>query len=325
MKSQKKVKRVFLLVRLVLSTIIVLGAAGPVLATTFEGTTVLTFAPPNPITLSGVGVTDVTFTTETTSGASASVISAGKIQIQMAVDEYGNPVPAADAYDWESLNGAGSSPDASGFTTLEVDLDALGFECGTVAGFRAHYIGNPDRPGGDKVSNHFSEPPVDLTVACECPCDLTETAFAYDAVLGTCFLDIDGLNADRWGWTIGPLAEGDYIFDIYAGAGQCDIENGALVGELLVSYSSGTATITYVMDSCRILTETHLYIGSDPLPTKDDKPTVAPGQYGNTHDGDDAPNAESDQYVIDGLSGDVYLIAHAVVCMEPELVPLDAQ
>ena len=315
MKSQNKVTKCLLLAMLVLSTTIVLAAPAPVLAVTYTGTTTLTFSA-NPANLSGDSAADVTITTTTTAaGAPQALIDAGKVMIQLATDGLGNPVPAGSVVAWVALNAPGQNP-VSGITTLDVDLDALGFVCGTVGGFRAHYVTGGGR---DKVDTHFSAP-VDLTAACECACEATETAFAFDADLGTCFLDIVGLNANRWGWTIGPLAEGDYTFDIYAGAGQCDIEKGLLVGQLLVSYSGGTATVTYVMDSCRTLKETHLYIGSDILPTKNGEPTVAPGQYGNSHDGEEAPDAESDQYVIGGLTGDIYLIAHAVVCVEAEPV-----
>ncbi len=320
MKSQNKATKRLLSAMLVFSAIIVLAPPAPVLATNYAGTTTLVFSA-NPATLSGDSTPDVTITTTTTApGASAALISAGKIMIELATDELGNPVPAASVVAWVALNDPGVSPDESGVTTLAVDLDALGFVCGTVGGFRAHYVTGG---GKDKVDTHFSDE-VDLTVECDCECEATETAFAYDASLGTCFLDIAELNSNRWGWTIGPLAEDNYTFDIYAGAGQCDIDNGLLVGQLHVSYASGTATVTYDMDSCRILTETHLYIGSDILPVGEDgEYTVAPGQYGNIHDGEDSPNAESDQYVIEGLSGDIYLIAHAVVCVEPEAV--DAQ
>lgn len=237
--------------------------------------------------------------------------------IELATDGVGNPVPAASSVvTWVALNSPGVNPDGSGVTTLDVDLDAVKFVCGTVGGFRAHYVTGG---GSNKVGTHFSTP-VDLTAACECPCEATETAFAYDADLGTCFLDIDGLNANRWGWTIGPLAEGDYTFDIYAGAAQCDLDKGTLVGQLLVSYSGGTATVTYVMDSCRVLKQTHLYVGSDPLPTHNGEPTVAPGQYGNQHGTEAEPiDDETDTYTIEGLSGEIYLIAHAVVCVEAEL------
>ena len=43
----------------------------------------------------------------------------------------------------------------------------------------------------------------------------TETAFAYSETYSDCFLNY-GFN--RWGWTNGPLTEGSYSFDIYAGA-----------------------------------------------------------------------------------------------------------
>jgi len=325
MKSQKKV-RSFSLMQLVLamlmvSVIIVLTAPVPVLAqpgTTYPGTTILDFSD-NPAILSGDGAIDVTITTTTTAtGALQELIDDGRVTIQLATDGLGNPVPAAEVVDWIALNAPGQNP-VIGVTTLDVDLDVLGFDCGTVGGFRAHYVTGGGR---DKVGTHFSDA-VDLTSVCDCPCDETESAFAYDELLGICFLDIPDLTPDRWGWTIGPLDEGEYEFEIWAAAGQCELSNGILVGTLRVVYADGTATVTYLMDTCRILTETHLYIGDDILPTHNDKPTVAPGHYGNIHDGDEALNAEFDQYVIDGLSDEIYLIAHAVVCVEPEPEPVD--
>jgi len=315
MKRQNEFRKPLMAVMLTLSTIILLIASAPLSAapgTTYSGTTVVSFSA-NPATLSEDSDPDVTVTTTTTAtGAPQALIDAGKVMIQLATDGSGNPVPAGPGVTWVVLNAPGQNP-VSGVTTLDVDLDALGFVCGTVAGFRAHYVTGG---GSNKVDTHFSAP-VDLTVQCDCSCEATETAFAYDATLGTCFLDMDpGFN--RWGWSIGPLVAGEYEFPIYAAAGQCDTSKGMLVGQLLVSYSGGTATVTYDMDSCRTLTETHLYVGSVPVPTgPNGEYTVAPGQYGNIHDGEEAPNAESDQYVINGLSGEIYLIAHAIVCVEP--------
>jgi len=295
-----------------MALILLAALATLALAVNYTGTTIVTFSA-NPATLSGDSAPDVTITSTTTaSGAPEALIDAGKVVIQLATDGAGNPVPAASVVTWVALNAPGQNP-ASGVTTLDVDLDALGFICGTVAGFRAHYVTGG---GQDKVDTHFSTP-VDLTAVCECECEATESAYAYSGTLGTCFMD---LGFSNWGWSIGPLAPGEYVFPIYAGAGQCDLGNGTLVGQLLVSYADGTLTATYDMDSCRTLLETHLYVGSLPVPIgPDDDPTVAPGQYGNIHDGEEAPNAESDGFVVSGLSGDVYLIAHATVCV-PESV-----
>jgi hypothetical protein len=136
-----------------------------------------------------------------------------------------------------------------------------------------------------------------------------ETAFAYGESLANCFIE-DGFS--RWGWTNGPLAEGSYEFPIYAGAAKCDISKGTLVGTLNIVYENGTAVVTYSMNQGFTMRETHLHIGSDkfPLDTNGEL-TVAPGLYGNKHD---LTGASSDSYTIPGLSGSIYVIAHAVVC-----------
>jgi hypothetical protein len=144
-----------------------------------------------------------------------------------------------------------------------------------------------------------------------------ETAFAYGGDYANCFIDSGEFN--RWGWTNGALSEGEYEFDIYTGAGQCDLSKGTLVGKLIVNYSNGTLTVTYGMtetsgftDELYTLTETHLYVGTDPYPTNEGsgKLTVAPGQYGNQTTHDDVTEYT---YEINGLSGEIYIIAHAVV------------
>lgn len=144
-------------------------------------------------------------------------------------------------------------------------------------------------------------------------CD--ETAFAYADANGTCFLNIDeddDGNGDfnRWGWSIGPLDAGDHVFDIYAGAGQCDISKGTLVGRLEVSYDGSEATVRFVADAGFSFDETHLYVGNEILPRDVNGDfTVAPGQYPHIHDLDEAT---SDTFVVDGLSGQIYIVAHSV-------------
>lgn len=160
-----------------------------------------------------------------------------------------------------------------------------------------------------------------------------ETAFAVktttsngektvDANYSTCFDEeiIENVSFNNWGWTNGPIAEdsGEPTFDIYAGAGQCDLNKGTLVGKLTVNYSNGSLTVTYTMtetsafdDALYTLLETHLYVGSSPYPTlANSNYTVAPGQYGYQQTHDDITEYT---YEIDGLSGDIYFIAHAVV------------
>jgi len=145
-----------------------------------------------------------------------------------------------------------------------------------------------------------------------------ETAYAfYNNEKSTCFTDIEGLSSKKWGWSNGPLVEGKYEFDMYAGAGQCDINKGTLVGKLLVDYADGRADITFQMtetsdftDELYTMTTTHLYVGNDILPMKDGSYTDAPGQYGNV---DSHDNVTEFSYSIDGLSGDIYVVGHADV------------
>ena len=156
----------------------------------------------------------------------------------------------------------------------------------------------------ENVSNSELSSDIQVKSVKEC-----ETAFAYYE--DGCFLDDD---FNRWGWKIGPLSEGfSGEFDIYAGAGKCKLTKGEFVGTLSVEYSEGTLTVNYDVVSGKCITETHLYAGNDEYPTlPNGKPTVAPGKYGNSNSYPDG--VSSDSYTIDGLSGDIYVIAHAVVC-----------
>lgn len=148
----------------------------------------------------------------------------------------------------------------------------------------------------------------------DCP-DSCETAFAYG---DQCFITDPDYNFNRWGWVSGPINVDDINnlgdIPIYAGAGQCDISKGTLVGTLSLNYdaNSGELTVVYNMDSPYTMSETHFYVGNEKYPTlPNGNPTVAPGHYGNSHSLSDVT---SDTFVIDNVSGDIYFIAHAVVC-----------
>jgi hypothetical protein len=148
----------------------------------------------------------------------------------------------------------------------------------------------------------------------------TETAFAFGST-ARCFDQFDVSN--RWGWTNGPLSEGNYVFDLYAGAGQCDTNKGTKVGTLSVSYSNGIATVKYQMAGKNpvtgmnyTLTETHLYVGAEALPRdKQGEFTVAPGQYPYINP---EINALSRTYTVEGLSGPINIVAHATVAGFPK-------
>jgi len=140
-----------------------------------------------------------------------------------------------------------------------------------------------------------------------------ETAFATaldSDSKGACFI---GLGFKRWGWSIGPLSHGDYAFSVYAGAGKCNLNKGADVCDLLVSYEGEEVEIEWDCSRGVELKQTHLYVGSDQLPTnRKGKATVAPGQYPYKHKLDQ--NAASDSFTVSTDGGDIYLIAHAVTC-----------
>ncbi|MCD6659130.1 MAG: hypothetical protein LT105_03120 [Lentimicrobium sp.] len=149
---------------------------------------------------------------------------------------------------------------------------------------------------------------------CETPPPLggCETAYAYGEATATCFLNIAGVNSNNWGWSNGPIGAGSYSWPMYAGAGQCNIGNGTHVGTLTVNYTPPTATVTYTVFDIYRLSETHLHIGNTILPVVRNRFTTAPGQFPYVHG--NLGGVISDTYNITGLSGNIYVAAHSVVC-----------
>lgn len=143
-------------------------------------------------------------------------------------------------------------------------------------------------------NNSQEEHIIDFNFITECESNC-ETAFARDIDGKNCFID-NGFN--RWGWSLGPIAEGNYSYEIYAGAGQCDINKGVLIGTVDVNYTNGDVTVIYNIDSSYSVDETHTYAGNEMFPSKNGTSTVAPGQY----------------TITENLTGEIYVIAHAVVC-----------
>ena len=274
---------------------------------------------------------DITYTTTNGWTLSETHLWVGSNIGDMPQTRKGNPIPGQFPYVSGNITGATSY-------TSSVSLSSIGFVCpGDDQNFLMAAHASVSRDNGDGTyqtetgwsdggriterGNWATLSTVTLTCDCgggggggggEC-----ETAFAYGDPLATCFLDIDE-DADgdpdfmRWGWTNGPLSEGSYTFDIYAGAGQCSLTKGTLVGMLTVDYFGGSATVTYYMNGSYTMDETHLYIGNEILARDvNNFYTVAPGQYGNIHD---LTSAGSDTFTVNGLSGEVYVVAHAVVC-----------
>jgi hypothetical protein len=143
-----------------------------------------------------------------------------------------------------------------------------------------------------------------------------ETAYAKLEEGARCFLD-DGFN--RWGWTnkISPSEE-PYMLPLYAGAAQCDPSKGMLVGTVKVTYYNGSVSVEYIMDEGYVMSEAHVYVGCQPYPElkkgKTTEKTVAPGQY--TFVNGDLMYSSGITVNFENVTGDVYVIAHAVTCEE---------
>lgn len=131
-----------------------------------------------------------------------------------------------------------------------------------------------------------------------------ETAYAFGNA-AECFLTLSPIAGNNWGWTnvITPGYSGSW--PMYAGAGQCDISKGTLVGHVNVSYIAGTITIDYVLDAGFNLSETHVWIGTTKLPVKNGVYQTAPGKF--NYNG-------QDPVVLTGQTGNKYVAVHAGVC-----------
>lgn len=137
--------------------------------------------------------------------------------------------------------------------------------------------------------------------------DGCETAFGRYcecASQNTCFSDFDGIS--RWGWSVNLSSYRTYRFNLFAGAGQCELDKGEYAGYVYVTFNSdGTVTFgNIVMESGFNLIESHFYAGDTEVPMKNGKMTVAPGQYYNEGDKDG--------------DGTAYVIVHTSVCKDQD-------
>jgi hypothetical protein len=137
-----------------------------------------------------------------------------------------------------------------------------------------------------------------------------ETAFAYGGDDAMCFIDMEEAQGNNWGWTA-PV-NGDEVWPVYAGAGQCDLDNGVLVGYLSLVREGDTLTIDFDPLCGFVATEVHIYVGEAPLPEGNNGPTTAPGKYPLKDE-----NPDGSPYVFEGVEDGDYVIFHAEVCGEP--------
>ncbi|WP_242158387.1 T9SS type A sorting domain-containing protein, partial [Aestuariivivens sediminis] len=136
-----------------------------------------------------------------------------------------------------------------------------------------------------------------------------ETAFARADEGAECFIP----DFKRWGWTNYFECEGTYELPLYAGAAQCDVSKGALVGTVTVDYTGGMVTVTYGdLAPGYVMTEAHVYVGCEPYPQKNGSDTVAPGQY--PYNPSNLGTVQNYSVKVTDISGPIYVIAHAVTC-----------
>ncbi|MEZ4430952.1 MAG: hypothetical protein R3F65_00965 [bacterium] len=272
------------------------------------------------------GAMQVTYTTAGDWTISEAHLAAGDSLDDIPTTRNGSPIPGQFPYNSGDISGATTHSFTVPLCTF--GLDGAQDECEPVTAFvAAHAALRRDTGDGTTQSetgwadgtpfvergNWAEYATLELTCAAEeeppPPEDgRCETAWAFtDDAHAFCNTDIDGDGRDesRWGW-YAELAPGSYSFDLYAAAGQCDIERGARVGSLGVEYDGATATVTYTLDDGIGLRETHLYVGAER------QTTLAPGQLGYQHERLD--DAAEDSYGIAIDADPIFLSAHAVVC-----------
>ena len=100
---------------------------------------------------------------------------------------------------------------------------------------------------------------------------------------------VPGNPSNNWGWTNQITESGTYIFTLYRGAGQNNLDNGTPVGMLTVDFDGEFAEIVYEVAEPYTLSEAHLWVGKTELPlisrtvrgVTTYTATAAPGQLAN--------------------------------------------
>lgn len=269
---------------------------------------------------------DLTVTFATTGGwtLDEAHLWVGTSLVSLPKTKAGNPVPGRFPYTATSIGDTSVS-----FT---IPLASLGFACPTADTtylLAAHAsVTRPSADGSEQQETAWSEGTrfvsrgnwgtySAFTLGCVTPPvrpepDTCETAFAYSPNRSTEFGD---LGFSRWGWTNGPLDIGTYEFELWAAVGNYNFAAGRHVGTVAVQYDGNSMSVKTTTFGGFGLGETQLYVGETATPLarqgQNWEPTVAPGQYGNIHDG--LAGAQVDTFTIDA-SGLPYLILHANVC-----------
>jgi len=140
-----------------------------------------------------------------------------------------------------------------------------------------------------------------------------ESSYAYGGNYATCFLNVQWLQGDNWGWTNGRINVGTYTWPIYAKANDCDIQEGMIVGNVTVNYNTcHKVIVTYNVLEGYELSKTHLFVGWLPFPIYQWHFTTNPNHFPYKHL--NLNGATTDTYTICGAWGKLYVIAEAEVC-----------
>ena len=158
------------------------------------------------------------------------------------------------------------------------------------------------------------------------------TVFAYLPATNTCFIhtsyDENGQpDFNRYGWSIGPLAPGIHEAYLYRSATQCDLEQGTLVGQLHIDYrADGSVLIDHMMFDGLYFEpqELQFHVGTDVLATSLTEYTIQSDQYPFALDA--LGGATTYEYEQEGLSGEIYVVSHTIVCdyegLNPDNIPV---
>ncbi|WP_156879153.1 thrombospondin type 3 repeat-containing protein [Salinimicrobium xinjiangense] len=103
-----------------------------------------------------------------------------------------------------------------------------------------------------------------------------------------------GLTATRWGWTEHfenefDGADGEKVYQIWAGAGQNNLDKGYYVGQVILTITGGQVSLNIVPFTGNQFDDIHVYVGASA------QTEIAPGVFDNT-DGDGLTYVEGDDF-----------------------------
>ncbi|MCU0361211.1 MAG: hypothetical protein MUF75_10935 [Bacteroidia bacterium] len=254
----------------------------------------------------------------------------GESSTTMPVTRNGNPIPGQFPYT------ASFSTTTSSYT-FAIPFTALNFSCPNnnksyqVAAHAAVrklvngvYQNETAWGAGERIASKGNwGMKFGINISCDetpTPGTCPETAWAKANDSSNCFTNLAALgaiDANRWGWTNKITSAGVYTMTLWAGAGQCNTNNGTNVGVLTVNYTGSSATVSYAATGVYSFDEIHLYVGNTQLYYHQGNNlnqtgyTVSPGQFPIKPSL--GANTTTWTSAAIPVSGTIYVTAHAVV------------